>query len=157
MRPLHCRMFIIKELEMGFWDKVKKAAISAKCLTGWHGGRYTPIAGKPQCNVEKTCPDCNEHITDIKHKFNDWQFVRTTSSHRCDSFRNCIHCGAEEIKRIHTFEERGKDSDCRVIEKCSNCFEERKGRTEHKWVHIMGHEIRVQGKRKCFDCGATEK
>tara|TARA_R110000851_G_scaffold332161_1_gene507592 strand:+ start:1461 stop:1889 length:429 start_codon:yes stop_codon:yes gene_type:complete len=142
---------------MGFWDTIKSAAISAKCLTGWHAGNYKPIEGKPQCNVEKTCPDCNKYVTAIKHKFNDWQYINSTSSHRCDSFRSCVHCDAQETKRIHKFEERGKDSSCRVIEKCSNCFEERSGGTTHNWAQIMGRELKVQGKRKCQDCGIIEE
>lgn len=145
-----------KGFKMGFWDKVKSAATSAKCLTGWHAGDYSPISGKPHCNVEKTCPDCNKYITAIKHKFNEWQYINSVHSHKCDSFRSCIHCDVQETKRLHEFKEKGKNSSCRIIEQCSVCHEEQLGRTSHNWTQLMGRDLKIQGKRKCRDCGTVE-
>lgn len=47
---------------MGFWDSIKNAAIKAKCGVGIHGGVFKTPDGKPECHLEKTCPDCNTII-----------------------------------------------------------------------------------------------
>lgn len=141
---------------MGFWDKVKSVANSAKCMTGWHAGEYSHISGKPECHLEKTCPDCNEYVTKKKHKFSDWKYTNNSSSKPCDSIRDCIHCDIQETKEIHQHEKNGKDSNCRVIEKCKRCGDEQLGSESHNWISIMGHEVKVQGQKKCKDCGTVK-
>ena len=138
---------------MGFWDKVKSVASSAKCLTGWHGGEYAPIPGKPECHVEKTCPDCHEHVTSVKHKYGDWEYIKFGE---CRAFHECVYCGEQETSVRHQYEKKGKDASCREIERCTNCGDEKLGRAKHNWVEILGHEVSIQGKRKCKDCGEVE-
>jgi len=140
---------------MGFWDKVKSVANSAKCMTGWHAGEYTSISGKPECHMEKTCPDCNEYVTKKKHKYSNWKYTNNSYSQPCDSIRDCIHCDLQESKVIHEYEKNGKDSNCRIIEKCKRCGDKKTGSASHNWVSLMGHEIKVEGQKKCRDCGAT--
>lgn len=141
---------------MGFWDKVKSIASSAKCMTGWHAGEYSHIAGKPECHLEKTCPDCNEYVTKKKHKFTEWRYTNNSFSEPCDSVRTCVHCEDQETKIIHQYEKNGKDSSCRVVEKCKRCGHEQLGSVSHNWVSIVGHEVKIDGKRKCRDCGTVE-
>ena len=50
---------------MSFWDKVQSVALAAKCFSGWHAGKYTPIADEPKCHLEKVCPDCRKYLTKI--------------------------------------------------------------------------------------------
>ena len=137
---------------MGFWDKVKDVAIAAKCMTGWHGGEYEHIQGRPLCYLGKTCPDCHEYITKTKHDFTEWEYK---SYSNCDAVRECIHCQAQEASVIHTYEETGKDSNCRIIKICSRCGKQELGSTQHDWITIpfTDTEIKANGKRKCKDCG----
>ena len=141
---------------MGFWDKVKSVAVSAKCIAGWHAGEYTHIQGKPECHTEKTCPDCEKYVTKQIHKFTDWKFTNNSMNNPCDSIRNCIHCNHQEQMIRHQYEKNGKDSNCRIIEKCKRCGDEKLGSESHNWLNIMGHEIKAQGKRKCKDCGVIQ-
>jgi len=142
---------------MSFWDKIKDIAMSAKCMTGWHGGNYTPIKNKPQCNLEKTCPDCGEYVTTIKHKFSDWKFPNryapVTSMYEakfiCQAEKKCIFCDKVEHKIIHNLYEDGKNSNCKIIKKCKYCSHEELGATKHNWSNM-------QDKRKCRDCGKIE-
>ena len=138
---------------MGFWDKVKSVAVSAKCMTGWHAGTYTHIDGEPLCHLGKTCPDCNEYVTKIVHKFSEWEYL---DYGKCDAKRSCIHCAYEEYGVQHDYEEQGKNSDCRIIEICTRCGDEQLGRENHNWLNVAGHELKVGGKRKCKDCGKIE-
>lgn len=137
---------------MGFWDKVKSVAISAKCMTGWHAGDYKHIDGKPLCFLGKTCPDCGEYVTKNNHTYNEWQYKNYNS---CDAIRECVHCGSIESSVRHNYERQGKDSNCRVIEVCKRCNDKKLGSTDHNWVSIplTNTEVKVQGKRKCKDCG----
>lgn len=141
---------------MGFWDKVKSVANSAKCMTGWHAGEYNHIYGMPECHLEKICPDCDKYVTKIKHNFNDWRYTNNSFSQPCDSVRTCIHCEEQETKVIHQYEKNGKDSNCRVVEKCKRCGDEQLKSASHNWISIAGHDLKVQGKRKCKDCGTVE-
>jgi len=138
---------------MGFWDKVKSVALSAKCMTGWHAGTYTHIEGKPECYLEKTCPDCNEYVTTKKHKFSEWEYL---GYGKCDSRHECIHCGYTEDKVRHDYEEQGKDGNCKIIEVCTRCGDRELGRAKHNWINIAGYEVKAGGKRKCRDCGIME-
>jgi len=138
---------------MGFWDKVKSAAISAKCMAGWHAGTYTPIEGEPLCHLEKTCPDCNKYITKIEHKFNNWEYL---DYGKCDVEHTCIHCNYKEYGVKHNYEKIGKNDECRIIEICKRCGDEQLGEIEHNWIRIAGRELKIHGKRKCKDCGRME-
>ena len=138
---------------MGFFDTLKKAAVSAKCATGWHAGNYTPIDGEPLCHLEKTCPDCDKYVTTVKHKFDEWEYLQYGS---CNAEHKCIHCGHTEQKVLHEYKEKGKDTNCRIIEVCSRCGDEKFGREKHNWISMGSHELKVQGKRKCKDCGKME-
>ena len=138
---------------MAFWNTVKKVAIATKCATGWHAGEWSPIPGKPKCQVEKTCPDCNKHVTSTKHNYGDWRYVDYLS---CNSIRECVYCGSLEQKVIHQYIKAGKDGNCRIIEKCSRCGDQQLGREDHNWIKLFDHEVRVGGKRKCKDCGKFE-
>ena len=140
---------------MGFWDKVKSVAVSAKCMTGWHAGDYEHIKGKPLCHMGKTCPDCKKYVTTMKHEYNDWKYL---TYDKCDSVKECIHCGHKESEVRHTFEENGKDSNCKVIKICSRCNLKEVGGARHEWITIpfTNHEIKAKGKRKCKDCGYVE-
>ena len=140
---------------MGIWDKVKSVAISAKCMTGWHAGDYTPISAKPKCNLEKTCPDCNNYVTTVKHKFDGWEYL---SHGRCDAQKECIHCGHKENEVRHEYKAQGKDSKCCVIEVCNRCQDKKSGREDHSWIKIpfTNSDVKANGKRKCKDCGKME-
>lgn len=138
---------------MGFWDVVKSVALSAKCSTGWHAGEWSHVSGKPQCFVEKTCPDCHKHVTTNKHTFGEWRRIDYSS---CNSVRECTHCSSSEQKIIHEYQNNGKDENCRIIEKCQHCGGQRMGRTDHEWIKIFDHEVKVGGSRKCKRCGATD-
>lgn len=138
---------------MSFWDTVKKVAVSAKCATGWHAGEWSHRQGEPECRLEKTCPDCNKHVTTTKHKYGDWRYTNYSS---CDSVRECVYCGSVENKIIHEYTKVGKDENCRIIEKCSRCSDQKLGREDHNWIKLLNHEIKVEGKRKCRDCGKME-
>jgi len=80
---------------MGLWDTVKNLAMSAKCMTGWHGGEYEHIQGKPKCFLGKTCPDCGEYVTKNKHKFGSWEYI---TYGKCDAVRKCNYCKLDEKK-----------------------------------------------------------
>lgn len=140
---------------MGIWDKVKSAAISAKCMTGWHAGDYTPIEREPKCHLEKTCPDCNKYVTTVEHKFGSWNYL---SHGRCDASKECIHCGHAETEIRHEYKAQGKDANCNVIEVCHRCQDQKLGRKEHNWIKIpfTNTEVKADGKRKCKDCGIME-
>lgn len=141
---------------MSFWNKLKSVAMTAKCLTGWHAGVYTPIEGKPECNLEKICPDCDSYVTKKKHTFSIWRYTNNINSDPCDSIRDCVHCGFQEEKIIHEYKKNGKDSSCRIIEKCTRCKDEKLGSESHDWISLFGHDLKAGGKRKCKDCGNFE-
>jgi len=135
---------------MAFWDVVKNIANSAKCASGWHAGDYSHRSRKPKCHMEKTCPDCGKHVTKEVHKYGDWKYPTST----CDAKRVCIHCGHDEFKVIHNYERVRKDSNCRIIEQCNRCHDEKIGRAEHEWITLFGREMKTTDKkRKCKNCG----
>ena len=136
---------------MGFWDVVKSVALSAKCSTGWHAGNWSHIPGKPECFMEKTCPDCNKHVTTKKHSYGDWRKIDYSS---CDSVRECKHCGSTEQQIIHDYENHGKDENCRLIKKCRCCGVQEVGREDHEWIKLFDNELKIEGQRKCRRCGA---
>lgn len=140
---------------MGFWDSVKSVALSAKCFTGWHEGEYKHIEGEPQCHLGKTCPDCGKWVTKEEHKYAGWKYV---DYGKCDAIRNCIYCKHQEREVRHNYKKESKDGYCRIIEVCSRCNDRKIGRAEHTWVTIpfTDSNIRVQGKKKCRDCGHME-
>ena len=139
---------------MGFWDVVKSVATGAKCTLGWHAGDYTHIHGKPECFMEKTCPDCNKYVTTKKHKFGEWSYIEYGS---CASVRRCEHCDEIENETRHQYKAIKKDENCVTIEECGRCSSRRNGSTNHNWVKLFDNELKVNGKRKCKDCGYTEE
>ena len=168
---------------MGLWDKVKSAALSAKCMTGWHAGEYKRVPDTPDCFFTKQCPDCGKEVETNRHKYGD---IRYKYALKCDAVRNCIYCEHEAAEIAHNYEDlgldrncqemkkcnrcgdlkigrpqhsyrtTGKDSSCREIQECSRCRHVNHGRSHHNWISLLGHEVKVSGKRKCRDCGATE-
>ncbi|MEZ5534097.1 MAG: hypothetical protein R3F02_00595 [Thiolinea sp.] len=138
---------------MAIWDTVKKIALSAKCATGWHTGAWNHIKGQPECRLEKICLDCKKYVTTTKHKYGDWRYVDYSS---CNSVQECIYCGSINQEVIHKYTKVGKDENCRIIEKCNRCENQKLGRSDHNWIKLFDHEIKNKGKRKCKDCGQTE-
>lgn len=138
---------------MAIWDTVKKVAIFVRCSSGWHGGKWEPIRGKPECHLGKKCPDCRQYVTTEKHKYGDWRYVDYS---KCDSVRECIHCGSLDKTVIHKYESVDKDENCRIIEECSRCGDRRLGREDHSWIKKFDHDVKFDGKRKCKVCGKME-
>ena len=136
---------------MAFLDTLKKVAISAKCKAGWHAGEWKHIPGKPECHLEKICPDCGKHVTTEKHKYGKWEYVRPD---KCDSVRACIYCGSKQMKVIQLYQNLvGKDLNCRVIEKCIRCgYERTTAREKHTWYYPGGKNV-----RECVDCHKIEE
>lgn len=117
---------------MGFFDKVKSMAMKAKCATGFHAGSFTSIHGEPKCRLEKTCPDCFEHVTKTSHKYGDWENYKRHGS--CTKERHCVYCDEVDTKVIHEgYVRKGLDDYCTVIEECSRCGDRKKGKEEHMW------------------------
>ena len=169
---------------MGFFDKVKSFGLAIKCGVGLHGGEYKNEEGKPECFFSKTCPDCGKYLTKNEHKFNDWIFPKHGSCHayreciycgqeenailhsfqeyvdsNCRVTAKCGRCGFEENKGFsHDYETYGKDENCRIIEICSRCKDRRLGSVKHDWLKIPFTEtnLKIDGKRKCKDCGYVE-
>lgn len=137
---------------MAFWDNVKSIAIKAKCTVGWHEGEYKHIDGKPECFLGKTCPDCNKWVTEERHEFSDWEYLTYNS---CNTVESCIHCKLQRTGVEHNYQKEGKDSNCHIVEVCLRCKDKKIGRAEHNWIQvpIINQDIKVDGKRKCKDCG----
>lgn len=137
---------------MGLWDAIKKAAVTAKCATGWHAGTYTPVSGEPKCHLEKTCPDCGKHLTTTKHNYTDWRYI---SSGKCDMERTCTYCNKKEFKVKHDYRVIGKDKECHVIESCTRCKAEKTGFLVRHDYEEIGHEdiFSCRVIEKCRDCG----
>lgn len=76
-------------------NSIKKAAVSTKCLAGVHGGEFKPAVGKPACNMEKTCPDCRQHLEKINHTFGEVQYEKDNS---CKVIAVCVYCQKESRK-----------------------------------------------------------
>jgi hypothetical protein len=140
---------------MGFWDSVKKAATSAKCMTGFHAGEYQPIAGKPECEMENTCPDCHTHLTKTEHKYSNWEYIK---DNQCDSKRNCIHCMIEESMVRHQSWNREKSNqNCQIHKECERCNTRELGATEHgPWFAGVAHGDGTQT-FTCGGCGKNER
>lgn len=117
---------------MAFWDSVKKAATSTKCFTGMHAGVFRPISGRPECNLEKVCPDCNKRLEKIKHKFGKEAYVNL---YTCEMSKSCVHCEEVETREKHEgFQEVDVDDYCRPKEQCKRCRQERIGKPKHSWA-----------------------
>lgn len=134
---------------MGLWDKVKSAAKSAKCMTGFHAGEFIQIVSKPQCQLEKNCPDWGKYVTKEEHKFDAWK-KDISSYHQCDLVRECIYCGTKETKKEHDWEFDGtKDSNCYPVKVCKRCGEKDKGLIpKHTFVDAGDKAV-------CSSCGKS--
>lgn len=116
----------------GVLDTVKSAALKAKCATGLHAGNFQPVVGKPKCNLEKTCPDCDKRVTKVNHKFDEYKYVH---NHKCEISRSCIHCNEIETSEKHQeFKEIAIDDYCRPKEECVRCRTQRIGKEKHSWT-----------------------
>jgi hypothetical protein len=141
-----------KRVKMGFWDKIKSAAVSAKCMTGFHAGIFYKIPGKPDCYLEKTCPDCNKYLTEIQHKFSNWVYLDDNS---CDATRKCHHCEIIENSIIHKWYTTKEQ--CQITKCCDRCGYKELGRMEHgPWYGgvCIGNGMQIF---QCSGCGETEK
>lgn len=137
---------------MGLWDSIKKAATSAKCMAGLHAGDYSPIKGKPECNLEKTCPDCGKYITKIQHKFGSWKYIE---EHKCDTIRTCEYCKEEYLAVKHEWAET--KNKCQVEKMCDRCGAHEFVRTEHgPWYGGVAHPDGTQT-FVCSGCGKQER
>lgn len=134
---------------MRFWEKVKSAAVSAKCKLGIHAGDYSPAENKPKCNLEKICPDCKENLTKVRHEYGKWQYIQEG---KCDSTRSCIHCGEEENKVRHSFSEYKEK--CKVYDLCTRCNSKSFKREEHNMLNgpvtiRNGERVQISGCSRC--------
>lgn len=138
---------------MGFWDSVKKAASSAKCMAGLHSGEYRPVKGKPECNLEMTCPDCNKYLTKIEHKFGKWDFIKEK---QCDAVRECGFCNEKEQATKHQWVQ-SKNRKCEVVKDCQRCGLHEFVRVEHGvWHEGVGHGDGTHS-FTCADCLKNER
>lgn len=138
---------------MSFWNAVKKIAVAAKCTAGIHAGNWSKTPGNPDCQLQKTCPDCNKHVTTTKHVYGEWRYPNYAS---CEAVRECTHCGSVDQDVRHSYQKTGKNDECKIINRCIRCNHEELGREDHSWIKILDHEVKVGGKRKCKDCGVSE-
>jgi hypothetical protein len=137
---------------MSFWDKVKNVATSAKCMTGFHAGEYKPIKGKPKCNLEKTCPDCDKYLTKTQHKYTDWEYIKED---KCDSKKECVYCQFEEKKVRHQWVNR--TNRCKVYKNCKRCKKQEFVHEKHgPWTAGVAHPDGMQT-FICSGCGKTEE
>jgi len=137
---------------MGLWDSIKKAATSAKCMAGLHAGQYQREAGKPECNLEKTCPDCNKHLTKIEHKFGEWKYLQDD---KCNSTRSCDYCKEPENSIRHQWMQ--SKSQCQIHKVCERCGAREFVRTEHgPWHAGVAHPDGMQT-FTCSSCGKNEE
>lgn len=144
--------FSVKGLSMSFWGKIKKAAVSAKCMAGLHSGDYSPIIGMPECQLEKTCPDCGKYITKTEHKFKSWEYL---NNQNCNSKRECFHCGTSEEAVRHQWK-KVKNDECHVLKECSRCNDSEFVRIEHTWYAGVAHADGMQTYH-CSGCGKLEE
>ena len=141
---------------MGFFDSVKKIAISAKCMAGWHGGKYSQIEGKPKCHLGKTCPDCKKYITTFYHQYSGWGDYKKPRS--CEQERKCVHCGHIDTRIEHqSFKIKGKDDYCTEILECVRCGYKKRGEEDHNWSKTTCFENANFGhiEERCINCGKT--
>ena len=140
---------------MSFFKSVlkstKKFAMTAKCKTGWHAGHYKSIEGKPKCQLAKTCPDCDEYITKINHKYNNWDYVKAFN---CTQVRACVHCDREDQRIHHNHLVTGTNDHCDELLECSRCDNKKKGSKRHQWDSWSREGDRMV--RGCQKCGAGE-
>ena len=137
---------------MGLWDSIKKAATSAKCMAGLHAGEYHSIAGQPECNLEKTCPDCDKYLTKVEHKFGSWEYLQDK---KCDSIRSCVYCHKQEESVRHQWVQ--SKSQCQVHKDCERCGTHELVRIEHgPWSAGVAHPDGMQT-FICSGCGKTEE
>ena len=137
---------------MGFWDSVKKAANSAKCMAGFHAGDYRQVENKPECNMEMVCSDCNKHLTKIEHKFGKSEYLK---ENKCDTVCSCEFCGEEKKSIKHNWTQ--SKNNCKVEKNCERCGANEFVRTEHgRWYAGVAHPDGMQT-FSCSDCGKTEE
>lgn len=144
---------------MGFWDSIKNAAIKAKCGVGIHGGVFKTPDGKPECHLEKTCPDCNTIIEKKEHKYNfEWDEAPFDiySKLRCTRIQSCIFCGEVAKKEVHgEYKKLGVNASCQVVMACTNCGHEKTDGYEHVFLREGVEDGKII--MKCVNCGFTEK
>ncbi len=141
---------------MGFWDAVGSVFTSAKCLTGFHGGKWTPVKGQPKCHLEKTCPDCDKHITKVKHEGGEWKHIH--GKPECHKEITCIHCNEHMNKKFfHKWDGQFKPrSDfyrsCTEERRCVYC-----NKVETRLVHDFSkeevNEFSCRITKVCARCG----
>lgn len=138
---------------MGFWDSIKSVAIQAKCATGFHGGEFKTPDGKPQCQLEKTCPDCMVRMTDEKHQYElHWRKAPIVDHSNCTRMQPCIHCGENHKHQVHNFKEAGINAKCEVVMQCSECSTTITKGEKHNY-HRVGVDTRCNVVMKCKQCG----
>jgi len=103
---------------MGFFDKIKSIATASKCKIGVHAGEWSHIEGEPECQFEKTCPDCNKYLTKSEHEYSEWKYEDESS---CDATRECSLCGDIDNDEIHLFEMVQQEDGEEEIEVCQRC------------------------------------
>ena len=139
---------------MGLFDIIKNTAIKAKCAAGFHAGEFMPIDEKPECNIEKYCPDCNKHIQGFRHEFSEEEYV---NSYSCKMQKKCIYCDEVKERVVHgSFQEIDKDDYCRIKERCTRCNLERTGNTKHDWQKISSTPTETHIEYWCKKCGKSE-
>lgn len=136
---------------MSFFKSVKNFALAAKCKAGWHAGDYIKIEGKPECHLAKTCPDCDEYITKIDHKYNDWDFVKAFD---CTQVRACIHCDREDQRVHHNYSAIGTNDRCDELLECNRCKHKKTGSKNHQWDNWSREDDKMV--RGCKKCGTAE-
>lgn len=136
---------------MGLFDAVKSLAKKAKCATGFHGGDFKPIQGKPECHVAKTCPDCNQYVIGYRHKFGDWNYM---TSYNCRQDRECFICGIHEGREEHQYGVTGIDDRCNELLECGRCHDKKRGHERHSWGDWSKRgDMAV---KVCAKCGKSE-
>jgi hypothetical protein len=137
---------------MGFFEKVKEFATKAKCATGFHAGKFVHVADAPQCHVEKTCPDCYEHLTEKRHSYGDPEYLE---SWKCEKTRVCNHCAEKSVKVVHErYEVIEIDDYCNVKERCVRCRDTKLGKKEHQWYESGRTDHGIE--ETCSRCRETK-
>jgi len=141
------------------WDKVKVAAVKAKCTVGFHSGSEKNVDGKPLCYYEKTCSDCAKVISSVRHNYpHEWHDAPYDygSSVSCARVQNCIHCNSVAKREIHEeYREVGINGRCEEVYACARCGKEETRDVRHSFYRAGSTE---SGSviLKCTRCGTTE-
>lgn len=137
---------------MGFFDKIKELALKAKCGVGMHAGDYAKAVNGPACLLEKTCPDCFEHVTKHKHEHGEFSYK---NHHTCTMIRNCVHCNHEDSKVKHEdFVDMGRDDFCKVQEKCTRCGFTQVKKEDHYMTEVSRNDTHKT--LSCIRCNKRE-